>query len=322
MFLEAFKTIVVAMAELIVLGAVGFWLVHRKIVSENGLKMLSDLVIGLFLPCLMFTEIIKRFEPSLYPDWWMYPFLSMLMAIVGFFCGSVFLIFDKTLEKDRREFLGVTSFQNSGYLPLPLAASLLPAAVAPEMFIYIFLFLIGFNMMIFSWGACILDQERRGNCFDIKHIFNAPVVATVAALALVFLRMEKFVPALLMHPAESLGRVAIPLSIIVVGGNLASIEGRGGITWRPIASSLLIKLIVLPCLFLGALIVVRPKPLVGLLILLQAAMPPAALLSVISKSQKQGAHLINSAIFYGHLISVVTIPVFLALFWLIFHSLY
>ncbi|MFH1691331.1 MAG: AEC family transporter [Candidatus Omnitrophota bacterium] len=317
MFIESFKVISLAIFELVFLGSVGFFLVKRAVIGHDGLRLLSDLVIGLFLPFFMFTEIVSKFSFNLYPDWWMFPLYSFFITVVGFACGHLFLFFDKSLCSDKEEFLGVTSFQNSGYLPLPLVAVLLPQGLADQMYIYIFLFLIGFNMVIFSFGAMLLCPKGACLKFDIKHMLSAPVVATVAALLCVFFRVHALFPQVLLRPMATLGKCAIPLSILVVGGNLALFKSKSVTYFKSISFALIAKLIVMPLIFLGLIIWLKPRPLVGFLLLLQAAMPPAALLSVISKKHGHRDHLISQSIFLGHLASIVTIPLFLALFWAI-----
>jgi predicted permease len=314
MFLTSFQTTFGAIFELVLMGAMGFILVRSAFVSEAGLKTLSDLVIGLFLPLFMFVEITRRFSFSLYPDWWIYPLYSLVIAFIGYACGAFAIKMFPALTHDMGEFLGITTFQNSGYLPLPLVAALLPTAMAEEMFIYIFLFLLGFNMVIFSFGVVLLTKAKNQK-FNFKNMFNAPVVATLLALAVVFFKASALLPELVLKPMESLGRCTIPLSILVVGGNLASLKNTDLSHLKALSSALVIKLLMVPALFLGFILLTKPQPLLGLLILLQAAMPPAALLSVISKNKNSGDHLISQAIFYGHLLSIVTVPLFLVLYW-------
>ncbi len=315
MFLESFKVTALAILELVFLGSVGFFLVRRAVVGHEGLRLLSDLVIGLFLPFFMFSEIVSKFDFSLYPDWWLFPLYSFLVTAVGFACGYLVLLFDKTSEADKDEFLGITSFQNSGYLPLPLVAVLLPLGLADQMYIYIFLFLLGFNMTIFSCGIMLLCPKGACLRFDIKHMFSAPVIATLTALLCVFLKVDTILPQVFMRPMAALGRCAIPLSILVVGGNLALFKPKAITYFKSISFALITKLIILPVVFLGLIVLMKPRPLVGFLLLLQASMPPAALLSVISKKLEHRDHLISQSIFIGHLVSIITIPLFLALFW-------
>lgn len=315
MFLGTFAIILKAILELLLVGALGFFLVRRRIVSHDGLKLLSSLVIGVFLPCLMFSEITARFNFIRYPNWWIFPFLSLLVTAVGYFFGLVFLGLDRRLKNTEGEFLGVSAFQNSGYLPLPLVFYLLPAGMISQMLIYIFLFLLGFNMTIFSLGLFLICPHREKKCrFVPQAVFNAPVIATLLALVFVFFKANRLIPDVVVGPLESLGRCAIPLSILVVGGSLAFLKTGLKSSWRPLALALSVKLVLVPLFFLGFVALVHPKPQVGFLLVLQAAMPPAALLSVISKNQNYAEDFVNQAIFYGHLLSIVTIPVFLALY--------
>jgi len=300
--------------QLALLGATGFILIRKKVVSEEGLETLSRLVIGLFLPLLMFTQITSAFTFKGFPDWWMFPLLSVFLTVIGYGFGLIFLRFNKSFGQQEGPFLSISTFQNSGYLPLPLAASMLPPDLASEMFIYIFLFLLGFNMTIFSFGIYIVSCRGKSCRFDYKDMFNAPVIATLTALVVVFLRLQAVLPPVLMNPAKILGECAIPLSIFVVGGNLALIHIRSLKNLKPLISGLAIKLLILPLVVLFFLLVFKPRPLVGLLLMLQACMPPAALLSVIARNEKVEEELINQAIFYGHLLSILTIPLFLGLY--------
>lgn len=104
MLLDAIKTIIQAIIQLVLLGCVGFWLVKLSWIRESGLKVLSGLVIGFFLPLFMFSEIIKRFRFDLYPDWWVFPILSLLITAVGFLLGLLALAAFPTIRKNEGEF--------------------------------------------------------------------------------------------------------------------------------------------------------------------------------------------------------------------------
>ena len=313
MFFQSFGTTFQAIFGLVFLGSIGFFLVKRGTISGECLKLLSDLVIGLFIPFLMFYEIVKKFSFDLYPNWWLFPLLSLLVASAGYGLGLLALSFDKTLRQDKGDFLGVVTFQNSGYLPLPLVAALLPPGIRDTMFIYIFLFLLGFNMTVFSFGLFLLTPKDTGKKFDLKHMFNGPVIATLSALLCVFLRINRFLPDFFLNPVGTFGGAAIPLSILVVGGNLGLIRTGHASNFRKISYAIIIKLLILPAIFLGFIILLKPDPLVGLLVLLQAAMPTATLMSIISRKLDQDGCFINQVIFYSHLASIVTISMFLAI---------
>jgi len=70
---------------------------------------------------------------------------------------------------------------------------------------------------------------------------------------------------------------------------------------------------------LGLLLILRIKlpPLIGLLILLELAVPSATTLSVIIRQVKKEDLLISQGIFFSHLFSIVTLPLFLSLYFMI-----
>ena len=76
----------------------------------------------------------------------------------------------------------------------------------------------------------------------------------------------------------------------------------------------LVKLIILPALGLVLVLKLKLPELVGLLIVMQLSMPPATLLSVITRHYKKDDLLISQGIFLGHIVSIITIPVFLSLY--------
>jgi len=121
------------------------------------------------------------------------------------------------------------------------------------------------------------------------------------------------VPEFIYRPLKLVGECTLPLAMIVVGGNLAQIH-LGRINFKAIALLVLAKLILLPAF---GLLFFRQFPvpeLIGLLIIIELAAPSATLLSVINRLQKKEDLLIGQGIFFGHLISLVTLPVFLSLY--------
>ena len=110
------------------------------------------------------------------------------------------------------------------------------------------------------------------------------------------------------------GDCTLPLAIFVVGAGLAEIEFSRKINKQALFFIFLTKLVLLPALVIFILFGIKMPYLVALLLIIEAAMPPATSLSVIIRHYKKEDYLINPAIFIGHLISIFTIPLFLSLF--------
>lgn len=314
MFIESFKIVGSAVAEIFLLGAIGYFLMKKNILGEEGLDSLSRLTIDITLPLLIFCQLIRDFDFKLYPNWWIFPLISIAVTMLGLGVGFIFTGFIRG-RQHQLQFLSLTAFQNSGYLPLVLLAALLPKERLGPMFIYLFLFLLGFNFVMFSLGMYMLAFSRDKK-FELSSLFNPPVISTIIGMFLVFLGWNKFIPGFVFNPLKMIGDCTLPLSILVVGGSLAKIHLEH-VDRKAILLLTLGKLVILPALGLLLILRIKLPPLIGLLILLELAVPSATTLSVIIRQVKKEDLLISQGIFFSHLFSMVTLPLFLSLYFMI-----
>lgn len=310
MFLESFKVTGPAIAQIFLLGAIGYFLVKINALGESGLDALSRLTIEITLPFLIFCELIKGFTFTFYAKWWIFPLISIAITFLGLFVGSLFVGFIRGNDH-KMQFLSLIAFQNSGYLPLALVASLLPKDQAGPMFIYLFLFLLGFNLLIFSLGVYML-ASKKGDKFEVNNLFSPPVLATLVTLLLILLNLNR-VPDSIYKPMKMIGDCTLPLAMLVVGGNLAQIR-LGRIDKKAIFFMSLAKLVILPGLGILFLLKFRMPHLIGLLILIELAVPPATTPSVIIRHYKKEDLLISQGIFLGHILGLISLPIFLSLY--------
>ena len=311
MFLESFKITGLAVVQIFILGAIGFFLVKRGILGDGGLDALSRLAIDVTLPILIFCQLIKDFSFALYPNWWVFPLISIAITALGFIAGSLLESFVKGAE-EKKQFLGLVTFQNSGYLPLALFAALLSPEKSSTIFIYLFLFLLGFNLVMFSLGVYMLAFSSAKK-FEWQRLFSAPVAATIISLILVFFGINKYVPDFVIKPLRSVGDTTLTLAMLVVGGSLAQIK-LGNIDKKAMAFLVLAKLVILPLAGLLLLIKLKLPELIGLLILIELAVPSANSLTAIVRAYKKDDILISQGIFISHILSIITLPLFLSLY--------
>jgi len=311
MFLEHFKITGLAMAQIFILGALGYCLVRKNILSHGGLDALSRLVIDIIFPALIFTQLIENFSFSLYSDWWIFPLISISITISGFLVG--FFLLKLIKQKDNKlQFLSLVGFQNSGYLPLALVASIYSGQELNNFFIYIFMFLLGFDLVAWSLGIFMLTYENKAK-FKLKNIFSPPVIANLSTLVLIALGINRFIPEIILKPVKMVGNCTLPLALMVVGGNIALINLQK-IDKKAVFTLLLGKLIILPALGLIVVLKLNLPQVFGFLIVMQLAMPSATSLSVIVRRYGRQDALISQGVFFSHILSLITIPLFLGLY--------
>lgn len=311
MFWQAFRMTGAATLQIFILGLIGYILVKKNILGEAGLDILSRLTIEITLPFLIFYQLISQFSFSMYPNWWLYPVLSILITGIGLalaycFSGAV------AGRERKAQFMSLVAFQNSGYLPLVLIAALLPKDKADPMLVFLFLFLLGFNLVMFSFGAYLLTAHKNKK-FELGSLFSPPVVAIILGMLMVYFRLNRFIPGAVIKPVQMIGETTLPLAMLVVGGSLAAARITR-VDKKAVFLVSALKLVVMPLLGLVLVIKLNLPELVGLLVLMQMAVPPATSLSVIIRHYKKEDLLVSQGIFFGHLLSLVTLPVFLSIY--------
>lgn len=311
MFLEQFKITSLAMAQIFLLGSLGYILVKKSLLSAEGLDALSRLVIQVVFPALILTQMLKNFSFNLFPSWWIFPLISLAITVAGLIVGWGLLKLSG-LKTDKLQFLSLVAFQNSGYLPLALAAAIFTGQQTNDIFIFIFLFLLGFDLVAWSLGIYMLTYEKQVK-FKLQSLFSPPVIANLTSLALIAFGLNKFIPDVLFKPLSMVGNCTLPLAMLVVGGNIALVRLKDT-DKKTTVIFLLGKLIILPAF--GMLIVLKLAlpPLLGFLIVMQLAMPSATSLSVIIRRFNKPDALISQGVFFSHIFGLFTIPIFLSLY--------
>ncbi|MFA5059672.1 MAG: AEC family transporter [Candidatus Omnitrophota bacterium] len=309
-FLTNFKTTLWATAQIFLMAGCGYFLVKRKTIDHAGLVLLSKLMISLFFPLFTFHQLITHFSFTAYQNWWIFPLISFSVTAAGFLLGWFVARVAKVSPK--KDFIALVGFQNSGFIPLMLVMNLLSGEPAQRLYIYIFLFLIGFDLVMWSFGVWFLTRHKAGK-FELKNLIASPFTAIVLSLILIALGLNRFIPEVILKPVKMFGDCALPLAVMIVGGNLAMID-IFSVDKRKAALVTLTKLVLLPLLAFSFILAFKTYGLIGFLILLQACVPSANSLSVISRRHELEDKFLNQGIFFTNALSIFTLPFFLTFY--------
>ncbi len=310
-FLLNFGRVFSGMIEIFFIVCIGVLFSKLKLVDKQGLRALSALTINLFLPCFIFNHLIHYFSFTSPRDWWIYPLLGVGVSALGFIVGSAICAVDRSL-KDKEEFICLIAFQNCGYLPLILVASIYPHEISREMFTRIFLFIQGFNIVFWGFGIQFLRPgERR---FQFKKIFSPPFLSLIISMLFIAFNLKPFVPDSVMRVTELLGNCTLPIALVSLGIILAEVMWTQVIIRKSFFLKVILsKLIVMPVIMLGIIIFFKLPAFIALLLLIEAVMPSAINLGVVSFYQRAKYGLIGRALLLTHLFGIISIPFFLAL---------
>jgi predicted permease len=311
MFPITFQTSAVAVTQIFAMGAMGFYLVRSRVIQESGLKLLSFLSVNIFFPFFIFYQINKHFDRAQIPFWWGFPLINISLVLTGLLVAS--LVAWRHQSPVKNSFLAVSSLHNAGYIPLLIIMSLPFGAWAGKIYACVILSIIGFDTCLWSLGVWLLTKEKSGR-MDLRKMINPPLLSMLTAIIIVLAFGPGAVPEVILKPIKILGDPALAVAMIVIGGNL-SLASLTRVNWPQVMGASLIKLIVLPMMALIILPILKLNPLISFVAILQATMPSSVTLSIIGRNyETKNQDFINQSIFVTHLLSIITIPIFLGLY--------
>ena len=303
-----------SVALLLGVGALGLWIMGKRVLPKEALSILSILALDIALPSLVFVNIIVNFKPSEFPGWWHLPlwwagltlFLGCLTAFFSLLCTS----------RNRREFAVSLFFQNALFFPLAILTGMF-GKDSPHI-VHLFFFILFFPSLLFSTSQLFFRTSQKG--FDLGKILNRVLLATIAATALRLSGADAFIPAFVTSALSMIGDMALPLLLLILGGNMyVDFQEQGRFYPDEAGKFVLVKNFLFPLCVLAVLMAVRPPYHVALLMILQASVPPVTAVPILTERAGGHREIVNQFMFASFAVSLVSIPLIMALFGLVFH---
>ncbi len=307
-----FIAIEAAIIKLFVLMLTGFFLFRSKMINEKFVDQLSLLLVSIIFPALIISKTITHFSFSEYSFWWTLPVAAIIFSLVGMLMGEIIHKFiGKTVPL--KEFVCACGFQNCGYLPMNFILFAFAGAVADRLLVHMFLFITGFNILMWSLVPLFLSGDHRGK-FNFRIFLNPPVIATIFSITWVAIFGTGNMPGVVMDPLRQLGQAAFPIAMLTLGAYLARYRAYNPQNIVPIIAGAVSKLILFPLLVLLVLICIPIATDYKFFLFLEAIMPTAVSLVVIGGYVDADNKFFSSIIFYTHLTAIITIPLWLGVY--------
>jgi malate permease and related proteins len=304
--------VILALVKLGAIAVLGYILYKKEYIDERVLRFLTFFIISITLPFLIFSHLIENAELVLSRSVLFFLGLSGAMFMVGVLVSWGATFFRKI--KYKREYISNVSFQNCGYLPMTMAYFMFSGKMRESFLIYNFLYLLGFNIILWSIGSFFLFR-RKGEKFHFKSILTPPVIGTLIGLCFVYTRLSDFVPEMIIAPLRMIGDTTFVLSMIILGCWLAKIPFKGILSqWPLLMEVTALKLIAVPLVFIFIVSMSKLYSILELFIILEAAMPSAASLPIVVDMRDADTEFVSRGVLFTHIFSVITVPVWIGVF--------
>src|ERR1035438_6157656 len=313
--MNEFLTVLTAVLPVFGIMGIGLWLRRRGWLSADADASLMRVTINLLLPSLIFDSVLgnaalRRPENLLLP-----PLVGFGMVMVGIAMAWAFAHAARLQTKpEQRTFAFLAGLQNYSYLTIPLCLSLFDPGTTGVLFVHN----VGPEIAMWTLGLAVLTGG--GPAGGWKKILNAPLAALLLGLALNFLGMIIAPPApvlvagkIILTAVHWLGQSAIPLALLLIGAIVADHLGdaRGGRAARVVTVAALVRLGVMPVLFILLAKFLPCSVELKRVLVLQGAMPSAVLPIVLTKHYGGDARTALQVALGTSIIGLVTIPLWI-----------
>ena len=305
-----FLTLLGVVAPVFVIVAAGLGLRRLGWLTAAADESLLRVGVNFLFPCLIAHTILGNPLLDRAANLLVAPLIGCIGVIVGFAVAGLAARSLKLAPPAARAFTFTTGLQNYSYLPLPIVLALFPPDTAGVLFTH------NLGVEIALWTAGIVILGGAGTRDAWRKIFNVPICALLASLALNAVHGARWLPAFLLKAMELIGASAVPLALLLTGATLADLLPRersatfvrqGGV----LAVAAAARLAIIPLVLLAF---ARWLPLsteLRQIVLVQAAMPAALVPIILTRHYGADSAISVGIVLSTTALSLLTIPAWL-----------
>ncbi|MEM6822837.1 MAG: AEC family transporter [Verrucomicrobiota bacterium] len=286
----------------------GFLLRRGHLLTREADRSILRITINVLIPCLIWDSILGNTALDTPSNAWAPPLVGFFTAVFGFFLARALspLVGLKDIV-ERRTFGLTAGLYNWAYLALPICVILFGKETVGVLFVHN----LGVEVAMWTIGLMMLTGETSGRGW--RQVVNGPVVAIVSALIFHFLGAHHWLPEFFTNGLSMLGASAIPIGLLLVGATFYDYLGEAAVFKhsRVGASAVLVRLGLLPILFLAAAYILPVSDELRNVIVVQAAMPSAVFPVIMSKHY--GGHVPTALriVLWTTLVGFITMPLWI-----------
>ena len=293
--------------EMAVVLALGFLLSKKKVVDDRGRKVLNDLLLKAVLPFSILSSSQYTYSFDMLRSIGAVALGSGIYYLLSLIVLRVVIWKTEIADSEKRVFITTSVFANTGFVGMPIMYALFgnPGLLLAAIYNLIY------NVFFYTYGVHLLSGRKP----SVTEYFNPVSLASVAAVILFVLPWRA--PASVVNAVDLVGNMTFPLSMIIMGSTLSTIEVKK--LFADVKSYVVcaLRLIVFPILMTIALICVKkytvilPATLITLIVM--TALPSGTMSVIYSERYDCAPKFCARTVALTLLFMVITLPLMIAL---------
>ena len=303
--IDSFLTVAQQVLMLFLLIGVGFVLGKLKLLNAQGSLCMSNLMLYAVIPCLVVSSFQRPLEAEHLQNFGLTVLLSVAVHAAMIIVAAVAL---RRADTEGRSIYSLCAVMaNCGFMAFPLQEALYGSLGV----FYGSAYMVVFNICTWTY-ALYMASGRDKSLLKLRTVLlNPTILSLVLALGLYLAQIS--VPQLLLKPIGYIANLNVPVPMIIIGFHLSQADLKAALRGRGAVTSIVLRLIVSPLVALGLCVVLGLDAMVSTVVVIAAATPAAAVVTMLVSKFGKNAPLSSSLVSIHTLCSAITIPVMVAL---------
>ena len=299
---------IISVLVVFVLLGVGFYFTKTHKWAENTPNVFSTTVVQIAAPALAITSIENRFTPELLKSSVVNLLIVTGCCLILYALGAGLARLLKLPPKKTAVFKVTYAFNNTMFIGLPIISIIFGEEGLP----YLFTCYLVAIVMFWSLGAWTISKASdtiESQAFSIRRIFSPGLIGVMIGCFLA--AFELHLPTVLETSLTYLGNLTVPLSLLVIGSNLANSVSKGMLKINIDQVLILVgKFVISPLLFWGTFSLFGISGLPLHVFIMIAALPCHAQTAILAQFYDVEGEYSSNMVSISTLVSLVTIPIF------------
>lgn len=316
---EVFSISFFAVAVLLITAVPGYLLIKGRVVPESTIQSLSKILVFVCQPCLaVYTFSSSEFSLGKLADVGLFTLLCI--AINAVMLGGSYLVLRKRYARGAvaRIATVATTLGNCAFFGIPILEALY--GEGNELIIYTTVYAVVMNLIGWTIGSAIMSGDMR--YVSLKKILTNPALIGAAVAMLIFccrIPLSFTLPftdikfGILESTVTITARMATPISMIVMGMRLATMELKGLFNKPSVYLTVGVKQMVMPLIAFAMVYFLPIDPMMKQAFYVISACPVASVVlnyaEMCGAGQKEAANML----LLGTMLSSVTLPIMMLL---------
>ena len=302
-----------AMIPLYIMSIIGFTARKIKILNTHANYVITQLMLYITMPSLILFSLNLTFSLDLLSTFVWLISMSFFVLTISILVGKWLRRKSILPQSQKSVYESLIIFGNQGFIGFAISYIVL----GNEGIIYLTFFNICYLILIWTYGIYIFTKKQAA--IDWRNLcLNPGILSTLLGLLMMFMPFHW--PQIVIQTFEDVGKMTIPLSMILIGSLLAEISSsdfRQYIKNVYIWTSTCFKLLIFPLSLLVFIFLHVPYPLL-VIATLTAGMPSAPTTTVYAQKFGGDARFASFGVLLTTILCTLTIP----LLYLLIHYLY